>query len=63
MTAEECLEQLNALREGSITQIEIDKEIFLTFRSVLIQQDDFKHFIGKARHGGKTIYTYQKNSN
>lgn len=62
MSAEEYLEQMNQLRNGSIEQLEIDKENFLIFRSALIEQDDFKQFIGKAGHGGKTVYSYQDNN-
>lgn len=60
MSEESILEFIEQLRTGVVDHVEIEKEGFLNFRAKLIQQDDFKQFIGKAKHGGDTIYYYQK---
>lgn len=51
-------EQLEALKNGEIESIAIEKEDFLEFRKVLIVREDFKHFKGTAYHHGTTIYIY-----
>lgn len=60
MSEESILDLIGQLRNGAVNHIEIKKEDFLNFRATLIQQDDFKQFIGEAKHGGNTIYYYQK---
>lgn len=51
-------ELLDQLKAGEIGSITIEKEEFLSFRTVLIGREDFKHFRGEAFHHGKTIYKY-----
>lgn len=51
-------ELLDRLKSGEISSITIEKEDFLSFRSHLIERDDFKHFRGEAFHHGTTIYKY-----
>ncbi|WP_075617373.1 hypothetical protein [Paenisporosarcina indica] len=53
-------QQLNELRVGTRTSLTIEKEDFLSFREVLVQMEDFKHFRGVAKQGGILIYTYEK---
>ncbi len=49
---------IEKLRKGEIQEFLIKKEDFLTFREVLVSQEDFKHFKGIAQHGGNVIYQY-----
>lgn len=53
-------QQLEDLRSGKVLSISIEKEDFLAFREVLVQQEDFKHIRGVAKQGGIVIYTYEK---
>ena len=56
MSETEILEQLQSLRKREIEEIHIQKEDFLTFRSVLVKQDDFKQFRGIAKQGGNIYF-------
>ncbi|MGM0826955.1 MAG: hypothetical protein ACQEU4_01915 [Bacillota bacterium] len=58
MSETEILEQLQFLRTREVVEISVMKEDFLTFRSVLVKQEDFKQFRGVAQHGGNIIYHY-----
>ena len=49
---------LDQLKAGEIASLEIPKEEFLNFRSILLNRADFKHFRGTAHHFGRTVYTY-----
>jgi hypothetical protein len=49
---------LDKLRNQEIEEYIVEKEQFLSFREVLVNQSDFKHFRGIAQHGGTVIYTY-----
>lgn len=49
---------LEQLKEGKIQQIEIQKEEFLAFRSILTSHKNFKNFRGEAKQGGNIVYTY-----
>ncbi|MEI5905930.1 hypothetical protein WAK64_02465 [Bacillus spongiae] len=60
MTEEQCLSVILQLRTGEIQEVEVKKEYFLTFRQLLVQQEDFKHFRGQALQGGNVLYTYTK---
>lgn len=60
MTAETAVGYLESLRTGEAVRIRIERDDFLAFRQVLIQQPDFKHFRGIAKHGGHTEYEYMK---
>ncbi|MDM5319673.1 hypothetical protein RGT17_00245 [Bacillus altitudinis] len=58
MTEEQILTILESLRKGTEKQVTIQRDNFLTFRSILVNQDDFKHFRGIAKHGGDVIFEY-----
>ncbi|WP_050181602.1 hypothetical protein [Domibacillus robiginosus] len=60
MTVEEAAEYLESLRNGTTARVFVERNDFLSFRQVLIQQADFKHFRGTAKHGGHTEYEYMK---
>jgi hypothetical protein len=49
---------LDQLKAGEIPSLEISKEEFLEFRSILVNRSDFKHYRGTAHHFGRTVYTY-----
>ena len=55
-------QQLEQLKEGYISSLEVEKENFLEFRKGLIKREDFKHFRGIAKQGGIVIYTYEKDA-
>jgi len=38
----------------------VTKDVFYTFREVVVNREDFKHFIGNAQRGGQVIYTYSE---
>jgi hypothetical protein len=58
MDRETAIFQLERLRKKEIEQLHIEKDDFLSFREVLIEQPDFKQFRGIARHGGLVVYEY-----
>ncbi|OES43775.1 hypothetical protein [Domibacillus iocasae] len=60
MTAEEAVQLIENLRNGSTKLLKIQQKDFLQFRQELINQPDFKHFRGIAKHGGHTEYEYMK---
>lgn len=60
MEQNDMLNSIEQLKNGEITQILIHKVDFLTFRQIIVNRDDFKHFRGIAGHGGDVIYTYMK---
>ncbi len=43
-----------------IKEYVVTKDVFYTFREVLVNREDFKHFIGNAQRGGQVIYTYSE---
>ncbi|HSI66535.1 MAG TPA: hypothetical protein VK947_03905 [Planococcus sp. (in: firmicutes)] len=49
---------LEQLKAGELSSLEVPKEEFLDFRSILVKRADFKHFRGTAHHFGRTVYTY-----
>ncbi|MRX72287.1 hypothetical protein GJU40_08995 [Bacillus lacus] len=49
---------LASLKNGEISHYEVEKEQFLSFRKVLVNSEDFKHFRGTAQHGGRVVYEY-----
>jgi hypothetical protein len=49
---------LEQLKEGKVQQIEIQKDEFLAFRSILVGHKNFKNFRGEAKQGGNIVYTY-----
>lgn len=46
-------ERLNMLQNGDIKDIVIEKNEFIAFREVLVLREDFKHFSGNAKQGGR----------
>lgn len=59
MDRETALFQLERLRKREIEQVYIEKDDFLSFREVLVRQQDFKQFRGIAKHGGHIVFEYQ----
>ncbi|WP_428908823.1 hypothetical protein [Niallia sp. Krafla_26] len=60
MTEEMAINILEKLRNGEMEEYLIAKDEFLSFRQVLIKQEDFKHFRGIAQIGGDVLYQYFK---
>ena len=58
MKESDVLEQLSLLRNKEVNEIRVEKEEFLSFRSILVAQKDFKQFSGIAQHGGSICYRY-----
>ncbi|WP_064092345.1 hypothetical protein [Rossellomorea aquimaris] len=58
MNESDVLEQLSLLRNKEVDEIRVEKGDFLTFRSILVTQKDFKQFRGIAHHGGSISYRY-----
>ncbi|MCR3889153.1 hypothetical protein NRF16_10050, partial [Bacillus paralicheniformis] len=56
MTEQNAIDQIEQLRSGSIHELHVKKEDFLSFRAILTKQEDFKHFRGIAQHGGDIIF-------
>ncbi|MEC1178715.1 hypothetical protein P9B03_09495 [Metasolibacillus meyeri] len=50
--------KMAGLRNKEVQSIEIEKEEFLAFRQILVNESDFKHFRGEAKQGGNIIFTY-----
>ncbi|MFC5711163.1 hypothetical protein ACFPU1_00050 [Thalassorhabdus alkalitolerans] len=59
MNEQEAKEELEKMRTGEKEELLVTKEHFLSFREVLVAQDDFQAFRGRAGHYGKVIYTYE----
>lgn len=51
---------LDQLKNKEIEKYVVTKEVFYTFREVLVERQDFKHFRGNAQRGGEIIYTYME---
>lgn len=51
-------EILDKLKSGELHEYHVGKEQFLSFRKILIDREDFKHFRGIAQQGGSIIYRY-----
>ncbi|ENQ3104838.1 hypothetical protein SAMN04488168_10288 [Bacillus sp. 491mf] len=51
---------LDQLKNKEIQEYIVTKEVFYTFREVLVAREDFKYFRGNAQHDGKIIYTYME---
>lgn len=54
-------EILDKLKNKELHEYVVTKDVFYSFREVLVQRPDFKHFRGSAEHGGKVVYTYMEN--
>ncbi|HDR7513479.1 abortive phage infection protein [Bacillus mobilis] len=51
---------LDQLKNGEIKEYVVTKDVFYTFRKVVVGREDFKHIIGNAQRGGQVIYTYSE---
>ncbi|MFJ8452834.1 abortive phage infection protein [Bacillus paramycoides] len=51
---------LDQLKSGEIKEYIATKDVFYTFRVVVVNREDFKHIIGNAQRGGQVIYTYSE---
>ncbi|MEW9503133.1 hypothetical protein [Jeotgalibacillus marinus] len=58
MEREKINQLLEELKERTVIQISITKSDFSSFREVLVQREDFKHFRGIAQRDGHVIYEY-----
>ncbi|WP_455661089.1 hypothetical protein [Pradoshia sp.] len=58
MNQEEIEHLFEQLKSKEITHLDVSKEDFLSFRSVLVKRPDFKHFRGIAHLGGGVTYEY-----
>ncbi|EOL42944.1 hypothetical protein [Enterococcus caccae] len=56
-------EQINALKEGSISELVIEPQDFTTFREVWKNLPDRMSFVGEAGLNGRIIYHYMKEEN
>jgi len=52
------LEMIEKLRSGQINEWNVNKEVFLDVRAVIVTLEDFKHFRGIAQRSGGVIYQY-----
>ena len=60
MKKEEIQQLFDQLKNGDIDQLDVSKQDFMAFRSVLVERQDFKHFHGIAHIGGAVTYHYLK---
>lgn len=60
MTKEEIQLLFDQLKNGEIDKLDVCKQDFMNFRSVLVGRQDFKHFHGIAHIGGSVTYHYLK---
>ncbi len=51
---------LDQLKNDEIKEYVATKDVFYTFREVVVNREDFKHIIGNAQRGGQVIYTYSE---
>ncbi|MGG5736605.1 MULTISPECIES: abortive phage infection protein [Bacillus cereus group] len=51
---------LDQLKNGEIKEYVATKDVFYTFREVVVSREDFRHIIGNAQRGGQVIYTYSE---
>lgn len=58
MNEEKALQIINDLRNEKIREYLVEKKDFMTFRTVLMAQEDKKNFVGEAQKGGNVIYRY-----
>ncbi|MFN4214829.1 MULTISPECIES: hypothetical protein [unclassified Exiguobacterium] len=49
-------QRMQALLDGSVEELTVPKEDFLTVRSILIEKEWLFQVVGEAKHGGVTIY-------
>jgi hypothetical protein len=58
MVESEVVKLIDALRNKELEEIQVKKDDCLSFRAVLVKQQDFKHFRGIAEHRGNIRYQY-----
>ena len=58
MNKEDIQSKLDQLKNGEMDKLEVTKQEFMAFRSVLVGREDFKHFHGTAHIGGSVTYRY-----
>ncbi|CAM3684577.1 hypothetical protein [Mesobacillus zeae] len=58
MDQEEIRTILDRLKNGELTEYYVTRDVFLLFREVLVNREDFKHFRGVAQRGGDVLYRY-----
>lgn len=58
MDEHEISAYFDRLKEGELKQLEVGKEEFMLFATVLVKRPDFKHFRGTAERGGSVRYEY-----
>lgn len=56
-------EQINALKEGTISELVIEPQNFTAFREVWKKLPDRMSFVGEAGLNGRIIYRYMKEEN
>ncbi|GAF66780.1 hypothetical protein BTS2_3684 [Bacillus sp. TS-2] len=59
MEKEEIVNKLQAIRNKEVPSILVQKEQFLMFREILMEQEDKQSFRGNAQHKGNIEYTYE----
>ncbi|WP_141431365.1 hypothetical protein [Bacillus sp. 03113] len=62
MNEELITEILEKLKSGDLSEHLVLKENFLSFRKILVQREDFKHFRGAADRGGNILYQYTESA-
>ncbi|TCI72034.1 hypothetical protein EVJ22_05050 [Exiguobacterium sp. SH0S7] len=55
-------QKVKALLDGSIDELLVPKDEFLTVRSLLIEKEWLFQVVGAAKHGGVTIYRRNEQS-
>lgn len=55
---EDYAKQLDQLKSGELAKIEVSLAEFMDFRSVWLQREDRKYFVGEAHHDGGVTYRY-----
>ncbi|OLS41913.1 hypothetical protein [Bacillus sp. MRMR6] len=58
MNEEYVNEILDKLMKGELTEYYVKNEDFLSFRQIIVNREDFKHFRGIAKRGGDVLYRY-----
>lgn len=57
---EKFLNEIEKLISGEITEIEVTREDFFSFREAWVNHAKKDFIIGEARLGGSVIYTYSE---
>ena len=54
--------KIRSLLDGSLDEVVVPREDFLTVRTLLIEQEWLFQVVGEAKHGGVTIYRRNEQS-